>query len=75
MLFVRTRIFGIREIWYAMVLVRNKIAERSYEDFFVRIFLQTFFEFGRTKFLFVFFHEYSVLFFEEKFYSCEDFFI
>jgi len=28
MLFVRTRIFGIREIWYAMVFVTNKIAER-----------------------------------------------
>jgi len=115
MLFVRTRIFGIREIWYVMVFVTNKIAERSYEDFlfvdfhenyiysaedyfysykdyfcsaedflgarkfsrrtkiFFQIFSRTFFEFGRKKFLFVLLHEYSVLFPEEKFYSCEDF--
>jgi len=53
MLFVRTRIFGICEIGYAMVFVTNKIAERSYEDFFVYGFSRKLYLFGRRLFLFV----------------------
>jgi len=101
---------SIREIWYAMVFVTNKIAERSYEDFlfvdfhknyiysakdyfysyedyycsaedflgarrfsrrikifFVRIFSRTFLEFGRTKFLFVFFTNVRFYFSKKNF--------